>query len=150
MHAFFFQVLLLSLLGTSLIHNTVNPAHAQQRESAETAQQAEQPRTVQQAVMQLAGEFDEETRIRYREMEESAFVGYGISLSELGSNIVQRWDLGGHNTLTSFFSNQGLRTPTEMTEVILTSLHRYLNGRPMQLHDQLRELRAFWEGETRR
>lgn len=98
--------------------------------------------------MQLASELDDQARNRYREMEEEAFVGYGISTSELGSSIVQRWNLGGNNILTSFFSNQGLRTPTEMTEVILTSLHRYLNGRPMQLHEQLRDLRAFWEGEA--
>lgn len=145
MRLVFFQILFLSLFffiqtaGVSAAHGTAG---------AEILQEVQQPRTVQQAVITLAEELDEETRTRYREMEEEAFVGYGISLSEMGSSIVQRWELGGHNTLTSFFSNQGLRTPTEMTEVILTSLHRYLNGRPMQLHDQLREMRAFWEGES--
>ncbi|MCC5934099.1 MAG: hypothetical protein JJU35_07595 [Balneolales bacterium] len=113
-----------------------------------TNQQSPQPRNVQQAVITLAAELSEETRARYLAMEEEAFVGYGIGQSELGSSLIGRWELGGYNPLTNFFTSEGLRTPPEMAEVILTSLHRYLNGRPMQLQDQLREMRAFWEGES--
>ncbi|AXJ02395.1 hypothetical protein CYPRO_3161 [Cyclonatronum proteinivorum] len=134
MYAYLSQTLLLTFMIT-LLTVPVN------------AQETQHPRTVQQAVITLAEELNEETRQQYREMEEEAFVGYGISLSDLGSTIISRWELGGHNTLSSFFNNQGLHTPTEMAEVILTSLHRYLNGRPMRLHAQIREMRAFWEGE---
>ncbi|MCH8558356.1 MAG: hypothetical protein LAT84_11050 [Balneolia bacterium] len=105
----------------------------------------EVPQTVHQAVFFLA-EFLGENEIELiRESDEVEFVGNAISGRGLGSWLINEWDLWSPTPLNVFFNRNGISNPPEMAEVILTSLHRYLNNRPMHINDQIREIRAFWE-----
>ena len=115
-----------------------NPAAADTTDS-------EVPETVHQAVFYLKNFLSEDELDLIRESDELEFVGNAVSGTGLGSWLINEWDLWSPTPLNLYFNRNGISSPPEMAEVILTSFHRYLNGRPMHINDQIREIRSFWE-----
>jgi len=55
----------------------------------------------------------------------------------LGMWIRNNWGLWGGSRLAKWFNNIGINHPDDMSGIILDSYWRYLNGRPIELEEQV-------------
>lgn len=63
-----------------------------------------------------------------------------------GRIIRNNWGLwSGKSKLAKYFNDLGIHHPDDMSGIILTSLHRKLNNKPIELDKQVREYQLFWE-----
>lgn len=63
-----------------------------------------------------------------------------------GRSIRNNWGLWNQkSTLYSFFKSKGIFHPDDMSAIILTSFHRTLNDREIQLDQQIAEYKEYWE-----
>jgi hypothetical protein len=64
---------------------------------------------------------------------------------ETGLWIRNNWIHGNRDTaLVKFFINLGIFSPDDMSGIILTSLHRKLNGRDIELEEQIKFYKDYW------
>jgi hypothetical protein len=63
-----------------------------------------------------------------------------------GLGIRNGWDLWkGKNELVEFFNSIDISHPDDMSSIILTSFHRYLNGKEINLTEQVKYYQDYWE-----
>lgn len=63
-----------------------------------------------------------------------------------GMGIRNGWGLWkGKNRITRFFKSKGISHPDDMSSIILTSFHRHLNNKPINLDEQIKYYKAYWE-----
>lgn len=60
----------------------------------------------------------------------------------LGRKLRNQWSLWTESTLKEYFKNLGITHPDDMSEIILTSFHRHLNGLPLNLENQIQKYQA--------
>lgn len=64
----------------------------------------------------------------------------------LGVYIRNEWELWNEKyTLHKYFGEMGLWHPDDMSGVILTSFHRYLNGKDLEVDKQIVEYLKYWQ-----
>ncbi len=74
----------------------------------------------------------------------------GIAVSELhmgtGRGIRNGWELWkGKNSLVRYFNSKGIFHPDDMSSIILTSFHRQLNGKDIDLQGQIQYYQDYWK-----
>ena len=67
----------------------------------------------------------------------------------LGMWIRNNWGLWGESRLKTHFNDLGIHHPDDMSAILLHSLWRDLNGRPIDLDDQLACYRDWWREQER-
>ncbi len=70
-----------------------------------------------------------------------------VELHSFGTGLWIRntWIRGNRDTvLTNFFSALGVHSADDMSSIILTSLHRSLNNKKINLHTQVENCKAYW------
>src|SRR6185436_3914447 len=55
------------------------------------------------------------------------------------------WGLWGGSRLAKWFNSIGIYHPDDMSGIILTSYHRYLNHREIDLDGQVKYYQAYWK-----
>jgi hypothetical protein len=55
------------------------------------------------------------------------------------------WGLWSGSRLKVYFNDTGIYHPDDMSGIILTSYHRYLTGKKVDLKKQLKQSKAYWE-----
>lgn len=73
---------------------------------------------------------------------EDDIIGYHHSLGRVLRNEWGLW--GGTNALCKFFNSVGIKHADDMSSIILTSFHRYLNNKEIKLDEQLLYYWKFW------
>ncbi len=63
----------------------------------------------------------------------------------LGLWIRNNWGLWGGSRLAQHFRALGIFHPDDMSSIILESYHRRLNGRPVELEQQIRKYQEYWK-----
>jgi len=83
----------------------------------------------------------------FKEAEESDAIAQ--SHHGLGTWIRNNWGLWEKNgQLHDYLKNLGLKHPNDMSIVILTSYHRYLNSKSLELDSQVRYYIEFWKEQV--
>jgi len=60
--------------------------------------------------------------------------------------IRNNWIRSGRDTaLTNYFDSLGIHHPDDISSIILTSLHRTLNQKDLQLTEQINRYKAYWD-----
>ncbi len=70
----------------------------------------------------------------------------------LGQCIRNEWNLWDENSDLHkwFLKEHGIFHPDDMSGIIITSFHRKLNGKPIDLEKQLKFYKDFWAEDNRR
>jgi len=50
--------------------------------------------------------------------------------------------------LVNWFNNKGIYHPDDISGIILTSFHRYLNGKKLKIKNQIKKYRDYWKKEN--
>jgi hypothetical protein len=63
-----------------------------------------------------------------------------------GLSIRNSWELWeGKNSLTKYFNSIGIFHPDDISSIILTSFHRQLNNKDIELEKQLKYYKEYWD-----
>jgi len=93
--------------------------------------------------------WDDSTRNAVRAMEEQEFSarthrGFGMWMRN-------NWQLWGGSRLSVYFNKLEIYHPDDMSAIILTSYHRFLNGKEVGLESQISLYRDYWKSvDTRK
>lgn len=101
------------------------------------------PKDLKDAIEYLNCEWLESDKTEFKNKEERDAV------SELhfttGMGIRNGWELWkGKNRISRFFKSKGISQPDDISSIILTSFHRNLNNKPIELDEQIRYYKAYW------
>ncbi len=66
----------------------------------------------------------------------------------IGRWIRNEWGLWSGSELKTYFEELGLHHADDMSSVILTSFHRYLNGRELHIDQQVEHYKEFWKNNA--
>ena len=68
-----------------------------------------------------------------------------------GMSIRNSWKLwAGTSEISKYFRNIGISHPDDMSSIILTSLHRKLNKKPIELEKQIKFYQDYWAESERK
>ena len=103
------------------------------------------PKNLKDAIEYFNCEWSESDKTEFKNKEEDEAV------SELhfgtGMGIRNGWELWkGKNRISRFFKSKGISHPDDMSSIILTSFHRNLNNKPIELNEQINSYKAYWDG----
>ncbi len=102
------------------------------------------PKNLQDAIEYLDCQWSESDKIAFQNKDENTAV------TELhfgtGMGIRNGWELWkGKNRISRYFRSKGISHPDDMSSIILTSFHRKLNNKPIDLNSQIDYYRNYWE-----
>jgi hypothetical protein len=71
--------------------------------------------------------------------------------SGTGRSIRNNWKLwAGTSEISKYFKDLGIHHPDDMSSIILTSLHRKLNDKPIELEKQIQYYKNYWAESKRK
>jgi hypothetical protein len=86
---------------------------------------------------------------KIKNIEERKFLGQ--SHLGTGMSIRNNWKLwAGTSELSKYFHDLGIHHPDDMSGIILTSLHRKLNEKPIELEEQIKYYKDYWAEAERK
>lgn len=63
----------------------------------------------------------------------------------LGMQLRNSWGLWSGGELKEWFNSKGIYHADDMSGIIFTSYHRYLNGKDLTLDEQIKHYREYWD-----
>lgn len=103
------------------------------------------PATLTEAIAELRRSLRPEDLEEMRSAPEEAMAGYHL---DLGMWIRNNWGLWSDGPLARHFNGLGIEHPDDMSGIILTSLWRDLNERPLRIEEQVAFYREYWRQNT--
>ncbi|MEM8525577.1 MAG: DUF6794 domain-containing protein [Bacteroidota bacterium] len=102
------------------------------------------PKNLNDATNFLLCKWSETDKDEFKNKEEDT----GVADLHFGTGVYIRngWKLWeGKNRLSRFFKSKGIFHPDDMSSIILTSFHRRLNDKPIELDQQIAYYKSYWE-----
>jgi hypothetical protein len=106
--------------------------------------QIKTPKNLDEAILYFQQKWAKDDMEKFKnESEEYAVAELGLAP---GMWIRNNWVYGNRNrALKKYFDSLGIRQPDDISSIILTSLHRTLNQKDIQLDKQVRQCQAYWK-----
>ena len=101
------------------------------------------PKNLEESFVQINSFWHDTTKTELKKLTEDEFSGrlhHGF-----GTWMRNNWGLWGGSSLAKYFNEKGIFHPDDMSGIILTSYHRRLNNKPIDLEEQIKFYQAFWE-----
>lgn len=91
--------------------------------------------------------WNDSTKLQVKKWKENEFTGR----AHLGFGMWMRnnWRLWGGSRLSKHFNDLGIYHPDDMSGIILTSYHRYLNNKEINLNEQIKYYQDYWENSEK-
>jgi len=105
------------------------------------------PTTLEETYVYLDQIFDDTTKYGFMTLPEDVAAGrlhFGF-----GMWIRNNWGLWRNSKLKQYFLAKGITHPDDMSSIILTSYHRYLNNKIVDLDGQTKRRQDFYKGVVR-
>jgi hypothetical protein len=107
-------------------------------------QQSDIPNNMDEAMIALERVLPNETINEIKNMSEEDFVAQAHF--GLGMWIRNNWKLWtGTSPMDWYFYKRGIFHPDDMSGIILTSFHRHLNNKPINIKEQAKFYRDYWK-----
>jgi hypothetical protein len=106
------------------------------------------PTTLEETYLYLNQMFDDTEKFGFMTLPED------VATSRLhrgfGMWIRNNWGLWRNSKLKHYFLDKGVGHPDDMSGIILTSYHRFLNNKPIDLDGQIKKYQDFYKGIVQR
>ena len=101
------------------------------------------PKNLKDAIEYLNCVWSESDKTEFKNTEDDAVTELHFGT---GMGIRNDWELWkGKNRISRFFKSKGISHPDDMSSIILTSFHRELNDKPIDLVSQIKNYKSYWE-----
>lgn len=105
---------------------------------------AKQPATLDEAILYFEKKWTDKQKESYKTLPEEKAVSE--SDLTLGIFIRSKWLYNKKDqALLNEFLKLGIDEPHDMSRIILTSLHRKLNNQPLDIEDQVNDIKEYWK-----
>tara|TARA_B110001450_G_C17525890_1_gene442550 strand:- start:87 stop:824 length:738 start_codon:yes stop_codon:yes gene_type:complete len=101
------------------------------------------PKNLNESINQLNKIHNDSIKSQIRNMTEKEFTAN--SHFGLGLSIRNNWKLWKKSELSKSFNKIGIYHPDDMSGIILTSYHRNLNEKPIELNEQILYYKKYWK-----
>lgn len=101
------------------------------------------PKNLEESFVQIDSFWHDTTKIKLKILSEDDFTGrlhHGF-----GTWLRNNWGLWAGSRLAKYFNEKGIFHPDDMSSIILSSYHRRLNNKPIDLDGQIKYYQAYWE-----
>lgn len=105
------------------------------------------PKNLEDCFTQINSFWNDSTKIQVKNWEESEFIGKAHL--GFGMWIRNNWRLWGGSRLSKYFNGLGIYHPDDMSGIILSSYHRYLNKKEIKLEEQIKYYKDYWENSKK-
>jgi hypothetical protein len=101
------------------------------------------PKDLEDCFKQIDSFWSDSIKNEIKQWTEDQFIGR----AHMGFGMWMRnnWQLWGGSRLSSYFGEMGIYHPDDMSGIILTSYHRYLNGQDIALEAQIKSYQDYWK-----
>jgi len=101
------------------------------------------PENIEDCIKQIDGFWDDTTKTKMKNLSEKEFT----ARTHLGFGMWMRnnWGLWSGSRLSKYFNKFGINHPDDISGIILTSYHRHLNNKEIQLNEQIQYFKDYWE-----
>jgi len=100
------------------------------------------PQNIEECFKRLDEILPDSVKINMKTIPESKMVIYHRGL---GTHLRNTWALWRGGKLAKYFNKMEIFHPDDMSGIILTSYWRKLNGRPIDIKNQVKYYKAYWE-----
>lgn len=101
------------------------------------------PKDLEDCFDQINSFWADSTRLKIKELTESEFSGR--LHHSFGMWMRNNWQLWGGSRLSNYFNEKGIYHPDDMSGIILDSYYRNLNGLEINLEEQIKFYKDYWE-----
>ena len=106
------------------------------------------PTTLEETYKYLNQMFDDTAKYGFMTLPED--VATGRLHHGFGMWIRNNWGLWGDSKLKHYFLDKGVGHPDDMSGIILTSYHRHLNNKPIDLDGQIKKYKSFYDSMVKK
>jgi hypothetical protein len=101
------------------------------------------PKNLSQALSEADEFYSDSTKAEIIKMTEDEFIGR----YHMGTGLWMRnnWVLWEGSRLSRYFNRKGIKHPDDMSGIILTSYHRQLTGKEINLKEQISSYKEYWK-----
>lgn len=112
--------------------------------SAPTLKQEVMPKNLNESILYLENDWRADELNLFKNMPEDKAVA--DAHTQTGLWIRNTWIRGNRNVaLVDYFSSIGIKNPDDISSIILTSLHRKLNNKKIDIAKQVESYKAYWK-----
>jgi hypothetical protein len=105
------------------------------------------PKDLEDTIEQLNISFSDSLKNNIRNLPENQFTAeYHF---ETGLAIRNNWNLWQGSRLSRYFHRKGIKQPDDMSGIILTSFHRQLTGKDIDLDGQIKNYKQYYKESKR-
>lgn len=92
-------------------------------------------------------QLDSMLNIRLKEEFKKVGEGEALGMYHMGLGLGMRnsWNLWNGSRLSVYFNNMGINHPDDMSGIVLTSYHRFLNNKEIKLEEQVESYKQYWK-----
>lgn len=101
------------------------------------------PKNLEESFEQIDTFWNDSTKQEVAKWTEDEFIGKAHH--GFGTWIRNNWGLWGGSRLSEYFHKMGVHHPDDMSGIILTSYHRKLTGKQLEVQAQVQHYKQFWE-----
>jgi hypothetical protein len=101
------------------------------------------PKDLNDCFLQLNKILSKVDKEEFLNMDEKEAVG--MTHFSLGQWIRNNWGLWNGSRLQKYFNDLDIKHPDDMSGIILTSYHRFLSKKEIELENQIKETKEYWQ-----
>ncbi|MEJ8802283.1 DUF6794 domain-containing protein [Pontibacter sp. H249] len=101
------------------------------------------PKNLEESLKQIDTFWNDSTKQEVAEWTEDELIGK--ALHGFGTWIRNNWGLWGGSRLSEYFHKMGVHHPDDMSGIILTSYHRKITGKPLEVQAQVQHIKQYWK-----
>ena len=101
------------------------------------------PKNLEESFKQIDTFWNDSTKQEVAKWTEDEFIGKAHH--GFGTWIRNNWGLWGGSRLSEYFHKMGIHHPDDMSGIILTSYHRKMTGKPLEVQAQVQHYKQYWE-----
>ncbi len=105
---------------------------------------ADEVKNLDDAMQYIIDNISPENLTEFASGSEDSIHGYHFGF---GMSMRNGFGLWGDSDLAKWFKSNGILHADDMSGIILTSLHRKVNNKPIELNKQINSYRVFWKGQ---
>lgn len=102
------------------------------------------PCTLDSIILTFFHTWDDSVTFWFKNIQDTALVYYNHSTGMWLRNSHGLWS---RTCLVEYFWEKGIFHPDDISAIILTSYHRYLNGKEIKLEEQIEMFLSYWKNE---
>ncbi len=101
---------------------------------------------LQEVIDNISKDLEEGGKLtEFKGLKEKELNGYHFTFGMAIRNNLKLWAKEEKTDLVKYFNSKGIEHPDDMSGIIMTSMHRHVNGKDIELDTQIKKYIEYWK-----